>query len=487
MPDRCCVPECQSNYDKAGTYVSVFKFPKDVEKKSIWCKKIPRRNWSPSARSVVCEKHFIQSDSIRIDEISDRDGTILKVPRKCPKLKEDAYPSIFPNCPKYLTENKPTPRTSRSEKLAKSDEIAFQQFLDKDRIKSFIDFCEQLDLRVNSFNLISKPIVIKNSDHVFLINLNSLSAPRVLSSIKINNDMSLNVFLGDISVPVSHFKIILNNPDNLLRWSELENILSFIKNMQKDDLNEVLPSEKEKSVYHWKKCISPDDVYDNKKFILEQMNLCDKSKMARRYSSELLIFAYSLYMKSSSCYSSLYDSGLLSMPSNDHLGKITSILNLDNSLQNENTKKYMSEKFNKLNDENRIVNLLIDEIYVKKSIAYKGKSISGFAENKSDTEGTTVQAFMISSIYSSYKKTIALVPVNNMNADYLCCLTRKALHILNKAGFSVVSMISDNSRINRNMFQKLGHINKCQLMSATLQNNEKKLFLLFDSVHLLKS
>ncbi|KFM70397.1 hypothetical protein X975_13510, partial [Stegodyphus mimosarum] len=93
---------------------------------------------------------------------------------------------------------------------------------------------------------------------------------------------------------------------------------------------------------------------------------------------------------------------------------------------------------------------------------------------------------MISSIYLSYKETVALVPVNNMNADYLCCLTRKDLHILDKAGFSVVSMISDNNRINRNMFQKLGH----EQMSTHVNNpanNKTKKIILFDSVHLLKS
>ncbi|KFM70396.1 hypothetical protein X975_13509, partial [Stegodyphus mimosarum] len=102
------------------TFLSLNFQKKLKTKKKMWCKKIPRRDWSPSARSVVCDKparsvvcdkHFIQSDIIRIDEISDRDGSILKVPRKCPKLNEDAYPSIFPNCPKYLTENKPTAKT----------------------------------------------------------------------------------------------------------------------------------------------------------------------------------------------------------------------------------------------------------------------------------------------------------------------------------------------------------------------------------------
>jgi hypothetical protein len=47
MPSRCCVTGCKSNYDSSlrntqnNRGVSVFKFPKNVERKQAWLKTIP--------------------------------------------------------------------------------------------------------------------------------------------------------------------------------------------------------------------------------------------------------------------------------------------------------------------------------------------------------------------------------------------------------------------------------------------------------------
>ena len=123
---------------------------------------------------------------------------------------------------------------------------------------------------------------------------------------------------------------------------------------------------------------------------------------------------------------------------------------------------------------------------LKKCIEYKGKKLSGFVENKSNIEATTVQAFMVHSLYSDYKEIVALVPVNNMNASYLHELVCKVLNLLEEAGFVVVCLISDNNRINRNMFQKLGHTD-LQSHVTNPANDKKNIFLLFDSVHLIKS
>jgi hypothetical protein len=61
MPDRCCVPCCESNYcstKEIQGYISVFRFPSNPQLFNKWVKSIPRENWAPSKRSVVCIKHF---------------------------------------------------------------------------------------------------------------------------------------------------------------------------------------------------------------------------------------------------------------------------------------------------------------------------------------------------------------------------------------------------------------------------------------------
>lgn len=94
MPYRCCVPGCRGNYDEANK-VSIFSFPKDLSLRDRWTKAIHRKDFSPSERSVVCERHFSEDLIIREDKMTRPDGSIITAPRK-PTLTKNAVPHIFP-------------------------------------------------------------------------------------------------------------------------------------------------------------------------------------------------------------------------------------------------------------------------------------------------------------------------------------------------------------------------------------------------------
>lgn len=53
---------------------------------------------------------------------------------------------------------------------------------------------------------------------------------------------------------------------------------------------------------------------------------------------------------------------------------------------------------------------------------------------------------MIVSVLSPYKNMLALVPVKNLNADYLFELICKVLYIL-ELGYTVLTLISENKKI----------------------------------------
>lgn len=118
MPNKCCVPGCNSNYssflkDSNNKAVSVFKFPKDTALKLLWIKAIPRKNFEPSNFSVVCKLHFKSSDFI-YDKHLQPDGTCKDLILNRPRLRNEAIPSIFPNLPFYLSKEKVKERTDRS-------------------------------------------------------------------------------------------------------------------------------------------------------------------------------------------------------------------------------------------------------------------------------------------------------------------------------------------------------------------------------------
>ena len=68
MVQTCCVYGCKSNYDKVkANYVSVFKFPDNIDRKNEWIRKIPNKNLKITKQSKVCIKHFDEKDIIRSD------------------------------------------------------------------------------------------------------------------------------------------------------------------------------------------------------------------------------------------------------------------------------------------------------------------------------------------------------------------------------------------------------------------------------------
>ena len=100
MPNKCCVPGCRSNYDlrrgiPVKKSVTCFLFPKDETRRQLWLKKIRRKDYQVTKRSVVCLRHFHPKFVIKVSEAPKRkpgDGPhILKRPR----LRKEAYPSIF--------------------------------------------------------------------------------------------------------------------------------------------------------------------------------------------------------------------------------------------------------------------------------------------------------------------------------------------------------------------------------------------------------
>jgi hypothetical protein len=125
------------NYDAASNRLreklGVFHFPTDVALRDKWYKGIPRNPEeykNNNGPPVVCEKHFATDFILRKDKVTPPNGTVLSVLRKRPKLIENAYPTIFPNTPSYLSTEPPRkrkPPVDRCQEMSRRDE---QQFND---------------------------------------------------------------------------------------------------------------------------------------------------------------------------------------------------------------------------------------------------------------------------------------------------------------------------------------------------------------------
>lgn len=92
---------------------------------------------------------------------------------------------------------------------------------------------------------------------------------------------------------------------------------------------------------------------------------------------------------------------------------------------------------------------------------------------------------MILSLLSKNKHVAALYKVNNLTANTLLELTQEILSFLHDIGYKVVSLISDNNRVSRSMFEKMCGGRLTSFIAIPYDPSEP-LFFLFDSVDLLK-
>ncbi|GFX45967.1 THAP-type domain-containing protein [Trichonephila clavipes] len=193
-----------------------------------------------------------------------------------------------------------------------------------------------------------------------------------------------------------------------------------------------------------------------------------------------------MYIKSTTCYSYVRYKRNIILPSVRQLQRVASGLcvNVTPGLSTLSNENYLRGRCTELKDYEKQV-IQIDEIFIKSAITYKCNKIIGFTEK--GEAATTIQCFLYSSLLSRNKEIVSLNPVKNMNAEDLYSMTLEILSLMEKVGFSVVCIVNNN-RVNRNCFSKLcnGTI-KSVIQNPELSNNGKKLNLIFDSVHLIKS
>lgn len=102
---------------------------------------------------------------------------------------------------------------------------------------------------------------------------------------------------------------------------------------------------------------------------------------------------------------------------------------------------YLKQKASCLGDQEKIVNLLLDEIYINPLMDFKRGNI-GIADNTDDfVAAGTVQTFMITSVFSKNKNVVALVPVKNLQEEDLYKFTSNILNSIHLCGYTVLSII----------------------------------------------
>ena len=173
-------------------HTHVFKPSKRTRKRALWISKVPRANWKLRENEDfrICEKKFHTSDYVIESEDSNsrckRKHTSPSLTRK--RLKCDAYPSVWPGSPNYLTKPATTPRPtslSSSESCRLNEQALRMEEIIQDQFHSIGKLASKLDKTRLPVGLTE----IKTEDYICFLSISLIEKPKVIYSFKIPSDL----------------------------------------------------------------------------------------------------------------------------------------------------------------------------------------------------------------------------------------------------------------------------------------------------------
>ena len=104
--------------------LTVHKFPRNAERRKTWVAKVPLKNFAATNSSSLCSSHFdenaykIASEDTNASRRDNKEN--ITMIRKT--LKKDAIPTIWPNCPSYLSKSSTPLRVTKNSSGSRSNE-----------------------------------------------------------------------------------------------------------------------------------------------------------------------------------------------------------------------------------------------------------------------------------------------------------------------------------------------------------------------------
>lgn len=330
---------------------------------------------------------------------------------------------------------------------------------------------------------------VERENKILFMNIDFNDSPKVNCSVVVEQSLDLSIYFRDKKIS----QLCGNKlPDKVKNIYEVEDILQKVKesidfspkNTENRDHNILLLVFQLLTYIDTSNAVIQEPV----KFMLEQISLLLKKKNAYQYSSWFLIFSCLLHSISPHCYKFLRSSGYIILPHPNTIKKVCSSYDLNPQAEQSknNFLMYAKNKFTaNMNYKNKFVNLMVDEVHLKAMLDYKGGNIVGTAFNN-QLLATSAHCFMISSLLSNMEEVVHVAPVNKMCAERLHSMLKEIIIGLEKIGFNVMCVLTDNNAINRKCMQKFSPENELKCEYQHPADNSKPLFFMVDSVHLLK-
>ncbi|GFO15131.1 developmentally-regulated GTP-binding protein 2 [Plakobranchus ocellatus] len=342
MGKKCCVYGCTSGYASNPKKVTMYRFPKDNEQRKQWLRSIPNKlsEEEITDHMTVCALHF------RPDTLFSTGGR-YQVPLE--------PPSVFPNVPSSCCGTpQPKPRTTQSSSGSRTDiTVVDEHKTVRQKDTLFINtFFSCLSEKISHLGFVA------HDDKNIVIFSKQREGPIPSFSLYLSISDVVDGVINEVKFQAYKKLVFLQHKQLcgiISCWSQFDELIRFVL----DDENEVKNEEKFK-------------------FVARQIELLNTPKNSKIYNTDDFLLAFSWYSKSRSLYDHVRT--FLHLPSISTLRKLTS---LAKSVSDEIL--YQSY-FKNVEDKCRGCILIIDEIYVKASITYKGGVLFGYSMDQPGQE-----------------------------------------------------------------------------------------------------
>ena len=445
----------------------------------------------PKKNSRVCSLHFKENDyrekskdpkKSRKNKV-DADGLQIKL------LRSNAVPSVFPKLPEYYNTPLPEKRSettsneSRLNRQFEAAEIAADEYLKTFEISSLKELEEKIKDETNFPRDIRK---LKGENKLTLYSLeeNEAGRPSVKYSLVIFEDLKVSMWSNEVKVPQYKIKDLCKNEKVVLSSNVLE-ILVRLKNMSEERKKVATPKD---TIEYCSKLLTeiiPElDESTGRKilFVKEQLSLSIVVPHARRYSPDLLTCCVLWENTSPALFKLIHNEGVLTTPHPKYVKSLSRPFKVDTGMT-ETNKKYLETRISNLSDQQKVVNLMVDEVYTSKRVEYVGGTYYGY-ENQ--TVSKTILSFMVKSLGGKYMDMACLIPVDKMDADILNSIWRNVLKELTEIGFDVVCNNLDGHSANRKFYKELLCKGNLETSIPHPFKDNSMIYILFDRVHCFK-
>ena len=142
----------------------------------------------------------------------------------------------------------------------------------------------------------------------------------------------------------------------------------------------------------------------------------------------------------------------------------------------------LTKLFGTLKPQQRLVNILFDDVKLKKAMRFTWGHIVDHAANKPEELATSALVFELICHYGEPRYIIRIIPIASLKSYQLIEMLLEAAYAVRKHGGYIISFICDNFPLNQQTYIQLGGPGRVYLQPDGLQ-----VFLVYDFIHIFKN